>query len=212
MDTDVPYMVSSKNVSAIFDKIQNAGAPQIFGLDFLKDLGFTSSNDRGVIKVLKFLGFLDSSGKPQSSYREFMDQSKARTVLASRIRVAYDDLFTSDKNANAQSADKLKGWFKTKTGASDAVAKKIATTFKTLATYADFSKSKVDTPAPIGGETPIVKTTPDVAKNQAKGSDERTPLSHAFGLTYRIEVHLPDTTNVDTFRSIFRAIREELLT
>jgi hypothetical protein len=205
-------MVSSKNLASIFDKIQNAGAPQIFGLDFLKDLGFTSSNDRGVIKVLRFLGFLDSSGKPQSSYREFMDHTKARAVLASRVRVAYDDLFTSDKNANAQSAEKLKGWFKTKTGASDAVAQKIATTFKMLANYADFTKSKTDAPSSTGTEAPADEKAPDADKDQSNGKQERLPLSHAFGLTYRIEVHLPDTTNVDTYRSIFRAIREELLT
>lgn len=213
MDADVPYMISSKNVSAILDKIQNAGAPNIFGLDFLKDLSFTSSNDRGIIKVLKFLGFVDASGRPQPSYREFMDHTKAKSVLAARLRIAYDDLFTSDKNAQNQSAETLKGWFKTKTGSGDAVAKKMATTFKTLATYADFSKAKHEA-APAQEEPYQVKE--DKAEDQAsqKGSQDGKPSTlnlGGFGLTYRIEVHLPDTTNVDTYRSIFRAIREELL-
>jgi hypothetical protein len=35
--------------------------------------------------------------------------------------------------------EQLKGWFKSKTGKGDAVAIKIATTFKTLADYADFT-------------------------------------------------------------------------
>lgn len=212
MDVDVPYMVSSKNMNAIFDKIQNAGAPQAFGLDFLKDLGFTSSNDRGVIKVLKFLGFLDSSGRPQAIYREFMDHNKAKEVLASRLRIAYDDLFTSDKNANAQSSEKLKGWFKTKTGVSDAVAMKMATTFKTMATYADFSKPKADVVVTKNVEPEVILNQQEQKTQKVRHDDERTRLAGSFGLTYRIEVHLPDTTNVDTFRSIFRAIREELLT
>lgn len=213
MDVDVPYMVSSKNVAAILDKIQNAGAPNVFGLDFLKDLGFTSSNDRGVIKVLKFLGFLDASGRPQPSYREFMDHTKAKGVLAARLRVAYDDLFTSDKNAQNQSAETLKGWFKTKTGSGDAVAKKMATTFKTLATYADFSKAKHEPPP--AQEQPLQDSEDKLGKNASqRDKPAGNPASlnlGGFGLTYRIEVHLPDTTNIDTYRSIFRAIREELL-
>lgn len=213
MDADIPYMVSSKNIAAILDKIQNAGAPNVFGLDFLKDLGFTSSNDRGVIKVLKYLGFLDSSGRPQPSYREFMDHTKAKSVLAARLRIGYDDLFTSDKNAQNQSAEKLKGWFKTKTGASEAVATKIATTFKALATYADFSKTRPE-PIPDQEQPPQRAEEKKEASEilQEKPSEQTAPLSiGGFGLTYRIEVHLPDTTNIDTYRSIFRAIREELL-
>lgn len=212
MNADVPYMISSRNVPAILDKIQNAGAPNIFGLDFLKDLGFTSSNDRGIIKILKYLGFLDASGRPQPSYREFMDHTNSRSVLAARLRVAYDDLFTSDKNAHTQSAEKLKGWFKTKTGSGDAVATKIATTFKSLATYADFSKTKPET-SPTS-ESPSLTS----GEKQENGSSPQEKLAEqppmnlgGFGLTYRIEVHLPDTTNIDTYRSIFRAIREELL-
>src|SRR5690606_36283560 len=126
--------------SAILEKIQNAGVPEAFGHDFLRDLGFTSSYDRSVIKLLKYIGFLDASGKPQSAYREFTNHTKARQVLADRLRVAFDDLYLSDKNAHSRSAEELKGWFKSKTGTGDAVAKKIATTFKGLSNYADFTK------------------------------------------------------------------------
>lgn len=213
MDADVPYMVSSKNVATILDKIQNAGAPSVFGLDFVKDLGFTSSNDRGMIKVMKYLGFLDASGRPQPSYREFMDHTKAKGVLAARLRVAYDDLFTSDKNAQNQSAETLKGWFKTKTGSGDAVAKKMATTFKTLATYADFSKVRHEAPSAQEQppQAPEEKLNKNASQQDKPSGQPQSPKLGGFGLTYRIEVHLPDTTNVDTYRSIFRAIREELL-
>lgn len=55
MDTDVPRMPSVKNLHAILDSIQRAAAPDAFGVDFLKDMGYTSSNDRSVIKVREFL-------------------------------------------------------------------------------------------------------------------------------------------------------------
>jgi hypothetical protein len=215
MDVEVPYMPSVTNLTKILDAIQRAGAPDAFGLDFLKDLGFTSSNDRAAIKLFKYLGLLDTAGKPQNSYREFMDSTKAKGVLASRIRSAYGDLFLSDKNANTQSVEKLKGWFKTKTGAGDAVAKKMATTFKALSSYADFAHASASKSSDIekaNVQIPVEEESEEKRKDKEKISKapNGNGLGFGIGFTYRIEIHLPDTTNVETYRSIFRAIREEL--
>ena len=202
MDINVPYMPSVKNLHSILDKTQHAAVPDAFGYDFLRDLGFTSSNDRSIVKLFKYLGFLDSSGRPQTSYRDFVDHTKTKFILAERIKATFDDLYVSNKQAHEMTVDQLKGWFKSKTGKGDAVAIKIATTFKTLADYADFSASpppkerkKIKEP-----ELPPVK-------------EEKKPIfaENGLGLVYRIEVHLPDTQNIDTFRAIFRAIREELM-
>lgn len=205
MDTEVPYLASVKNLHAILDAIKNGAVPEAFGLDFLKDLGFTSSNDRAVIKLLKFLGMLDSSGRPQSPYREFVDHTKSKSILAARVAKAYDDLFASDRNAHTKNTTTLKGWFKTKTGVGEAVATKMASTFKSLASYADFTGAPVEaTNEDTDSNTPEVVTAPE----QARAAAGR--LAN-LGLSYRIEVHLPDTSNVDTFRAIFKALREELM-
>jgi hypothetical protein len=210
MDTDVPRMSAVKNLHAILDKIQKAAVPDAFGITFLKDMGFTSSNDRAVIKDLKFLGMLDASGRPQASYREFMDHTKSKRVLASSLRQAYDDLFKSDKSAQTRSYNDLKGWFKTKTGAGEKVAEKMATTFKSLASYADFDSPLETSHAP--SNTKSAASEPPITPHPIPTS---IPIAqsnrNSIGLTYRIEVHLPDTTNMDTFRAIFRAIREELM-
>jgi len=171
LDTDVPRMSSVKNLHTILDKIQKAAVPDAFGMTFLKDMGFTSSNDRTVIKVLKFLGMLDSAGKPQASYREFMDHTKAKRVLAAVLRHAYDDLFKSDKSAQARSFNDLKGWFKTKTGAGDKVAEKMATTFKSLASYADFN-NPLEVPA---AEPPPKAQTPERPTGVENSKDEPPP-------------------------------------
>jgi hypothetical protein len=150
-----------------------------------------------------------------------MDHNKSKQVLATRMRVAFDDLFTADKNAHHKTAEQLKGWFKTKTGVGDAVAKKIATTFKSLATYADFAARRPDE----AGETE--SGNEQGAKTDARGDSSAALLAAAeaaaartstsagaksqIGLVYRFEIHLPDTQNVDTYRAIFRALREELM-
>lgn len=150
---------------------------------------------------------LDSSGRPQSAYRDFVDHTKAKAVLASRLRVAFDDLYLSDKNAHSKSVESLKGWFKSKTGVSDSVAQKMATQFKPLAQYADFEakpSSEPKAPEAKREDRPLAETPrkpPVVPPAEVAG----------LGLVYRLEIHLPDTQNVETFRAIFRALREELM-
>jgi len=209
MDSNVPYMPAVRNVPRILDAIQRAGVPEVFNRDFLKDLGFTSSNDRSFIPLLKFLGFLDPSGRPQTAYRQFMDHTKARAVLAERLQIAYDDLFLADRNADTKPTNALKGWFKTKTGAGDAVAEKMASTFKALAQYADFNAVP---PQPEQVPPNDKEAVPDENGAKAPTRDGAFGIApQPFGLVYRFEIHLPDTQNVDTFRAIFRALREELL-
>ena len=130
----------------------------------------------------------------------------AKAVLAARLRVAFDDLYLSDKNAHKPSTEALKGWFKSKTGASDSVATKIATQFKALAQYADFeaklsADSKSDEPE---------KPTPPPKEELPKAPGAKEGIA-GLGLVYRLEIHLPDTQNVETFRAIFKALREELM-
>lgn len=149
---------------------------------------------------------LDASGRPQTSYREFVDHTKTKIVLAQRLRVAYDDLYASNKTAHKKSVNDLKGWFKSKTGKGDAVSLKMAATFKNLASYADFTKGTKSTP---------VQPEADVQKLVEEGKvpiEVPSGLAEGrLGLTYRLEIHLPDTQNIETYRSIFKALREELM-
>jgi hypothetical protein len=202
MDTNVPYLPSVKNLGVMLTKIQQAAVPEAFGVDFLRDLGFTSSNDRAVIRVFKYLGFLDASGRPQAAYRDFVDHTKTKIVLAERLRAAFDDLYIANKKAHEQSADELKGWFKSKTGQGESVATKMATTFKSLASNADFSQV-----AASATKTEEQKPEPLRDEKERKSAG----AAAQFGLVYRFEIHLPDTQNVDTFRAIFKALREELI-
>lgn len=204
MDVDVPYMPSVKNLHKILDAVQHAAVPESFTYEFLRDLGYSSSNDRSIIKLFKYLGFLDSAGRPQTPYRDFVDHTKTKHVLANRLQAAFDDLYTSNTKAHEKTVSNLKGWFKSKTGKGDAVAEKMATTFKSLASYADWSKASK--PA---------KAVPDpvVEKEPVQPAPELPPITgeSKFGLVYRLEIHLPDTPNIETYRAIFRALREELM-
>jgi hypothetical protein len=127
--------------------------------------------------------------------------------LVLRSRSIEPPLFTSDKNAHTKTASALKGWFRTKTGVGDKVAEKMATTFRSLAQYADFSASPHVESKPAVEKPPVVSPVPPLVHLPAAKS---AAFEGALGLVYRIEIHLPDTQNIDTYRAIFRALREEL--
>ena len=61
---EYPYLRSNKNLPQIFEKIRTAAKPPKFTIAFVKQLGFTSSNDAAYPSLLKKLGYLMEDGTP----------------------------------------------------------------------------------------------------------------------------------------------------
>ena len=80
------YTVKPGAISAYFDAIKNAEAPERFSNKFLVNLEFKSTNDRLFIGILKDLSFIDTDGVPKQRYYEFLDRSRSQRVLAEAIR------------------------------------------------------------------------------------------------------------------------------
>ena len=134
------YYAQVKNVSDIFSTLLNAQAPDKFTQRFLYDLGFTGVNDRPFVSVLKNLGFIDESGGPTQRYYDYLDEENSKKILAQGIREAYGDLFAVNQKAYEMTSDQVKGKLKSllQGKKSDSVLKKMAATFTTLCSLADF--------------------------------------------------------------------------
>lgn len=196
------YMVGVNRLPEMMAAIQNAGVPPRFTIDFLKSLGFKSTNDRNLISVLKGIGFLDSTGVPTEKYRAYKNKSEAKRVLGAALRISYEDLFLADENAQSATTEKISGIFGTKTGKGDAVTKKMATTFKALSALADFTSSS----NPVEKEE---KTDTEVNNNppsSKKGSENSSPEFH-----YNIQIHLPATKDISVYNAIFKSLKDHLL-
>ena len=198
------YYNSVKNVDDIFTALLNAQAPERFTQKFLYDLGYTSVTDRPFISVLKSLGFLDESGVPIQRYYDYLDEENAPKILAQGIREAYGDLFAVNQKAyemtNVQVKGKLNSLLQGKK--SDAVLKKMAATFVTLCSLANFT----GIPKSMEKEKPlVVKEKPNVAL--LKAQSDQGELS----LKYSINIELPSTRDKLVYDAIFKSIRENLL-
>jgi hypothetical protein len=200
------YLITTKNVEAFFNAIVSAKAPERLNYKFLRQLEFSSSNDRLFIGVLRWLGFIDESGVPEQRYYDYLDQSQSGVVLAEAIKEAYDDLFAVHKKAYTLSVDEVRNKLKTLTQGkkSDNVIKHMANTFKALCALADWSKTR--TPKDISPPTPQPK--------QGLTKDEKTEGPPAeikpVSLHYNIQIHLPESRDPAVYDAIFRSLKEHL--
>lgn len=217
MPTEVPYMASITNVPAILEKIRTAGTPPKFTHEFLKStLGFGASNDRGVIKVLRQMGFLSADSVPTPRYNEYRGDQPGKAIAVG-LREGWPDFFLADEKIYERSNSQIQGIAKSLTGAGDSVAQKIASTFKAFSDKADWS-------APIPQQRPDgTGDTGDDDQEAAGGaSDEQRRSGNGTGkgkgagaglfeLHHDIHIHLPPTNDVSVYRAIFQAIKAELM-
>lgn len=81
------YTMKTGAITSYFDAMQNAEAPERFSSKFLEGLGFSGTNDRLLIGILKDLGFLNADGAPEERYYSFLDKSISAKVVADGVRV-----------------------------------------------------------------------------------------------------------------------------
>lgn len=200
------YMTSVKNLGLIFQKIIEGAAPAKFTISHLKGLGFTSSNDVGVLALLKDLRFLTDDGIPTPRYHAYRDRTQSGKVLAEAVREAYSDLFLINESLSEKDRIAIEGKFKQVHNVTDRVASEQAKTFFALLRLADMNSPAAPSSLLATDPTPP-PTQPDTTPNSTE-TNHRISLG---GLRYNIEIHLPATKDIEVFNAIFKSLREHLL-
>lgn len=194
---DYPYMMSNNKIQPIISKIQQAARPAKFTLDFLRTLGFTSTNDRAFIPLAKKLGFLMEDGTPTPLYDQLKDSTLTAKVLATQIKILYADLFAINTELQRAPENEIKGAISRVTGKDEEGVIRIYNTFKALCSIADFSENIPHCPAP----EKVEETTPMAI-----------PLSNKRNeFHYNIQIHLPATTDISVYNAIFKSLKDNLL-
>jgi hypothetical protein len=216
---DLPYVLSNNRIPELFSRLQSAAVPSRVSVDFLRKLGFTSSNDRAFPSLLRRLGFLDASGAPTERYRAYRNPVQSRAVLGEGIYEAYHDLYAVNERLHHLDPTQVRGIVSQVTGHGAENSRRIAGTFLALADLADIPEPGVVTvpgpsptaddaeagsphpPAPTPSTAPPVPPTPAIAPPGIAGLNFR----------HNLEIHLPATTDISVYNAIFKSIREHLL-
>ncbi len=208
------YTTVPGRIPDLLKKIRETGVPAKVTNEWLRSVGFTSSNDRSLIPVLRQIGFIDGSNLPLPAWREYRG-SEHRAVLGRAIMLGYDMLYLTYPDAHTRTNTDLGHVFSTRTTTGKQAIDKMVATFKNLAKEADFST------APSGGDSgsiPLEAEVPNdgVEANARQGSDGPLVASSTVGrggLTINVNVQLtiPETTDEKVFDAFFRALRRHLI-
>jgi Family of unknown function (DUF5343) len=197
------YVLPTNRIPDIFTRIRDGQAPERFSNQLLKDWGFTSTNDRAFIPLLKALGFLSADGKPTQRYNDYRDHSRSRHVMGQALRDAYGDIFLIKENPTTGDRDAIEGKFKSFHNTSDNVASLMTKTFLGLLPLADLSRK--------GNEAaPAKESESATPPNREPGTTSERLDSRVPGLHYNIQIHLPATKDVEVYNAIFKSLREHL--
>lgn len=196
------YVLPTNRVPDLFQKIRDGQAPDQLSLQLLKDWGFSSSNDRAFLPLLKALGFLSPDGKPTQRYHSYRDHSESKKIMGEAIKEAYGDIFLIKANPTSSDRTSIEGKFKSFHNVSDNVAQLMAKTFFALLALADLSA----TPAKKQKTEPSLTQEQEILPHQQPV--QQISLS---GLHYNIQIHLPATKDVEVYNAIFKSLKEHLI-
>jgi Family of unknown function (DUF5343) len=192
------YTTVPAKVPALLSKIREVGVPPKVTVQWLKTIGFTSSNDPSLINVLEQIGFVDGSRVPREPWKKYRG-GDYRRVLGEATRNGYKELYETYADARTRSNAELDSFFSTHTTAGKSVRDLTVRTFRTLAGLADFG------PAVEPIETPEADASPElpIAARQA-----------IAGATININVQLvlPESADETVYERFFSAMKKHLLT
>jgi hypothetical protein len=199
---EISYTPLAGKIETYFKKIEEVRVPEKADIKWFGTLGFKNGNDAYILRVLKYIGFIDSSSAPTDIWRQFKDPSKSKIVLAQAIRNGYKELFDTYSDANRKDREALYAFFSAKTGLAKNTVDLIVNTFVNLSKLADFETELLNAKLPT--KEPDIPQTPEpILTKQAKGIISEMHIN--------IQLHLPPTSDSTVYDALFKSLKKYLL-
>lgn len=198
------YTTVPGKIPTLLQKIRDVGVPTKTSTQWLKTIGFTSSNDASLIGVLRQVGLIDASSVPTPIWTQYRS-NRHKTILGKAIRDGYAELFAVYADAQSRPNAELEDVFSTSSSAGKQTIGKTVSTFRSLVENADFgdqdSQTAVDTDAnplhnPIGAPANASSSPP---------STQRLPAVHID-----IQIHIAPEASTQQIDDIFRSMSKHL--
>jgi len=200
---DYPYTTVTGKIMPILSKIREVGVPPKATVQWLKSVGFTSSNDASLLTVMRFIGFIDTSGVPTEAWKKYRGAQHGQ-VLANAIRQGYSDLFSVYPDANNRTATEIQDVISTTSNAGKQAITKTVRTFTNLCAEGDFTAAgEVAPPSPPRADAN--------AGVPGTGGAPFTPFSSGSpSLHIDIQVHISPDSTPDQIDKIFESMAKHL--
>jgi hypothetical protein len=206
---DFPYSPHAAKLKQFLDHVQKAGVPEKVTQKYLEKVGFKSTNDRYILGILKFLGFVDATGMPTKTWTDYRNRQTAGATLAAAMRSGYADLFKTYPDADRKDNEALRNYFSAHTKVAESTLGLIVTTFKALAALADFEAA----PAARSDETTEDVAAPARRRAAAVTRTDADARSTGLGaptININIQLQLPATEDAAIYDKLFAALKKHL--
>ena len=182
-------------------KTKELAVPDKVTTRYLVSIGYKSTRDRPIIRILKSINFIDNNGVPLESFVDFRT-AKSTQVMASALRKTYADLFKTYADPIKQSAKDLTDFFAQKEPSlRKGTLQYYVNTLKVLCEFADFKVAPPVKPKGKEGEKR------EVEKGQVFSS-----IPAGITMNLNIQLTLPVTDDAKVYENIFKALKEHLFT
>ena len=155
---------------------------------------------------MRGLRFIDENGAPTVLYNKLQGDTNWRNLVGDQMRELYRDLYSTNTNIHNAPDDETKGAFSRVTGKDAASVNRYFATFKALAGLAKFDGKVKEETAKAASAMDAAPATPEQMPTSLTPATASGTAFH-----YNIQIHLPATTDISVYNSIFKSLKEHLL-
>ena len=204
---DFSYTPTYGKLKTALENIIKAERPEVFNKDFIATyLGVSGGSATPIPPILRRMGFLGSDNRPTELYAKFQNENQRPAAALEGLKRAFAELFKKNTYAHSLNEDEIKNTLVEITGLkkNDTIISQIYGTFEALRHYVpkNFTGSGDGAAAASSGEFGGISI------------NEQSPASagpQGFGLSYHINIVLPETKDVAVFNAIFQSLKQNLL-
>jgi hypothetical protein len=202
---DFAYTTVPGKIGRLLEKIRTTGIPSTADTVWLKKMGFTSSNDKSLLPVMRQIGLINGKA-PTPLWSKYRGADHKR-VLGAAIRSGYAELYSVYDDAHQRSNSDITHVFSTTSTAGAQSISKTVATFKSLVAEAEFEQNG----SSEGDHFP----SSDLHNEPSNGPKATRVVSvdNGFGgasLHLNIQIHISPEASTDQVDAIFSSMAKHL--
>lgn len=196
-----PYTIAPGPLGEFLEKLKNIGVPDKIDYAYLSQIGYSSSNHRPFISILKHIELLDGNGVPTEKYRKGLRGGEAgKAIVAEGIRNGYNELFNTYPDAATRSTADLTTFVKANTDLGDKALRSAVTTFQTVCKFGNFGVPAPEV-ADEGDEKP---------QRERKKEEKGKPAANAVTINVNLALSVDATSDPAVYDAFFAAMAKHL--
>jgi hypothetical protein len=201
----IPYTTSPGVLKKALETIVVAERPEKFGANYMQTiLKLTGGAARAVPPFLKKMNFVGADGSPTLLYSKFKTDGGRSQAAYEGLKSAFGELFRRNEYIHKADENTVKDTIVEITGLkkTDPIVRMMYASFDAVRSFvvgdvsANLEGGKPESPDERKEDPPLVEKE----KNGVR-----------LGLSYQINIVLPETENISVFNAIFKSLRDNLL-